>query len=77
MPLAGGPVATTLAIGTAFFPDSVAWWLPAALLSASPIIAIAGQHRAEPVATRVAVPGYTTRTLDQAITIELAAGMAL
>jgi hypothetical protein len=50
-PITGGLVAVTLVFGMVFFPGSVVWWVPAALLSAAPFLAIALLHHVEASAT--------------------------
>lgn len=41
VPIAAGFIAVALVVGTVRFSGSVAWWVPAAVLSAAPIITIA------------------------------------
>jgi hypothetical protein len=43
-PVAAGLTAVTLVVGTAYFPGSTAWWVPAALLSACPVLLAARWH---------------------------------
>jgi hypothetical protein len=44
-PVAGGLQAVAVVVGTAYFRGSVAWWVPAALVSVAPFLAIAQLHR--------------------------------